>query len=461
MRRAGAALLGLLALAPAGARAQEGATSAPVSRADPSARDTVTLGAAVEHALGRASDVVSARAAVNAASSSRWADWGAFLPTATGSLNFSRTRFTTNTFLQPEGTSGRLDQPLQSTTRSPSQSLSFRWDLLRGGRRFAGLEQGAAQEEAASERLSSAERQTRQAIRQAYYDALEQRGLVGVAEDQLTARRRDLEMTRKRYEIAAADRSPLLAAQIAEGQAELDLADARAQAGQSRRALAVAMGVEEGTLGANVALTDVGALPDASGLDSAALAERAVRTNPELAALRADASAASASLWSARASYLPTISLGYTLGRSEQLGPNGSFFVLDPSNRSQFLNLTVSWQLFTGFDRKRQAAQAGMERDQARARRTKRELEIGKQVRDLVADLRRRQHRLRVLERTAGLSRKRLDLVREQYRLGTTDYLHLQDTIDRLSQLERQRITERYEYLKAWAELEAAAGDLP
>lgn len=420
--------------------------------------DTLTLAGALRTALGHDPDLRVARADVSAARAGRWADWGAFLPTATGFASFDRTDFTQFTFVGEEGRSEELPEPIQDTRKGVNQSLSLDWTLLEGGQRIATWLEGDDARRAAAHRLSVEERRTVAEVRIAYYEARKQQRLVALSREELEARRRDLEMTRARYRIAAAERSDLLGARLELRQAELALLDARDARKATVRELRVAMGAEEAAVTEDVSLAEVETLPSAEALEASRLVERTLSGHPELAALEADAEAGRARLWSSRAAYLPDVSIGMNWGRSESLGPEGDLFVFDPRNRARGFRLSVSWNIFSGFQRHELAGQASAAITRARARRSKRELELEREVRDLVSEIRRRAERLEILRRNAELARQRLELVREQYRLGTTDYVDLQQAIRQVTGAERDFVRERYDYLISWAGLEQRVG---
>lgn len=424
--------------------------------------DTLALERAVAVALERSPDVRAAAARADGAAADVRAAWGSLLPTASANASFSRVDFRTVTFPAPEGSSERLDAPLESIRKGSSQGVGLRWDLLQGGRWFSGPREAAAARRAASLRLTAAERQTAAAVKRAYYEALAADRLAAVAERQLEERRRDLEVARRRYEIAAAERTDVLGAEIELGTAELALLEAHDAAQAARRALWVEMGLDP-EAARPAALVDPPGPPgpeDAEALDVDALVGRALATQPELSALEAEAEAAAASQWSARSRYLPEVSLSLGLQRSESLGPDGRFFVLDPSNRTTSFSLSASWTLFDGFQRERETAVAAMRERVARADRTRRALALEKEVRDLAEEVRSRSRRLALRERTAELAERRVEMARERYRLGGIDYLQLLSAVDQLTQAERALTRERYDLLKAWADLEERVGDV-
>lgn len=458
-------MLGLAATLAAGAilsaAALAGQPAPPPAAQAGALADTLSLERAVAVALEGSPEVRVAVARTRDASAAERAAWGAFLPTASANAAFSRADFRTVTFPAPEGSSERLEEPLESVRKGSNLGLLLRWDLLQGGSRLMGLRESAAAERAASLRLAAAERRTVATVRRAYYEALAAERLAEVAERQLEERRRDLEVARRRYELAAVDRSDVLGAEIEVGTAELALLEARDAVEAGRRALSVAMGADPEE-SRTLALREPSSPPPdaAEALDLAALVARALASEPELAALEAEAEAAAAGRWGARARYLPDLSLSFGLQRSESLGPDGRFFVLDPSNRTTSVSLSASWTLFDGFRRERETAAAGARHQVARAERARRALVLEREVRDLADEMRSRARRLRLRERTAELSERRLEMARERYRLGGIDYVELLSTADRRTQAERALIRERYDLLSAWASLEERAGDV-
>jgi outer membrane protein TolC len=418
--------------------------------------DTLSLERAIEMALDRHPDVVRVRANLDAAAADQRAGWGAFLPNASANLSLARSEFTTVTFPSPEGPSQRLDEPLSDVSKGASQSLSFSWDLLRGGQRFTDLRQTRAATRSANNQVSQTQRDVSAAVRVSYYEALKQGGLVEVARLQLDGRRRDLEVARRRYEIAAVNRTDVLGAEIEVGQAELALFEAIDAEASAQRELRFSMGLPAD--GPQFALREVAAPPDASQLDEAALAQEALGTKPQIRALEADVTAASAAVWGARSRYLPNISLQYSLGRSEQGGKDSPFFKLGPDNTSQTFSIQASWGLFDGFTREQQTARARSSLRAAESSLALQRITVDRDVRNLVREIQTGARRLELQERNRELARQRVDMMRERYRLGTVQYTDLLTATEQLTGAERALIQERYEYLKRWASLEAQVG---
>jgi len=299
-------------------------------------------------------------------------------------------------------------------------------------------------------------------VKVAYFDALRAQALEGVANRQMDARRQDFEITRDRYRIAAASRSDLLGAEIDLRNAELRAMDAADAFVAAVRELRATLGQDVSAVEAeDLLLVDPQRIPDAGSLDADGLVAAARSSNPDLRALAADERAASASVWSARASYLPTLNFGLNLGRGRQVGADESLFTFSPANTSQSVSISASWALFNGFQRKRQTAEASSQLVQARANLTSGELRIEREIRDLVDRLQRRSRRLEMLERNAELAEERLGLARDQYRIGSIAYFNLQQAIESLDQAQQDVLVERYELLKDWADLEQRVSVAP
>jgi len=433
-----------------------GAQSATQSR--PSLPDTLDLSRAVRVAFDNNPELTSAEARVDAAAAGQRANWGSFIPSASISANLRKTDFSTVTFQDPDGSSITLPAPLSSTQHGANQGLNLSWDLFRGGSRFSDIKGGAASLRAANRRMSNVERVVTRQVRVAYFEALKQASFVDVAEDQVAGRQRDLEVARRRYEIAAVNRTDVLGAEIEVGEAELALVEAQTAELAALRDLKVQMGLEA-EAGGYPALLDVEDVPSSAGLQTQRLVTSALTTKPEIRALEAEVEAASASLWGARATYLPTISLGFSYGRSESLGPDGTFWNFDLNNTGSTFSVAASWNIFDGFSREEQTARASSSLRVSEADLTARRLSLEKDVRDLVAEIQARDRRLGLQQRNFQLAETRLQMMQERYRLGTVEYVDLLSAIRQLTDAERNLIQERYEYLKLWARLEEQVGN--
>ena len=75
--------------------------------------------------------------------------------------------------------------------------------------------------------------------------------------------------------------------------------------------------------------------------------------------------------------------------------------------------------------------------------------------------IQRRRARIDLLETLFQLDTERVELARQQYRLGTLPYDNLLIAITQQTNSEQSLLQERYDYLRAWAELERLVGSGP
>jgi len=420
------------------------------------APDTVLTLAGARSLLRRNSpEYRAALAAADAAGEEVWSAWGSLLPTATLQASFGRNEFTTRTYVDPIGQTKEVDPPVTDVSKSVYQSLAFNWTVFEGGRQFFDI--GAANARARAADLGAVARlvQLESQLETQYFEALKQQELARLARDLLAARQRDLEITQARFRIAAVAQTDVLQAEIQVGQQELGALRAELAAEAARRELSKLAGLEEDVA---YELRDTALVFDPSQLTRDDLIVLARRANPGLARLDADIDAQSRSLWSARGSWLPSVSLSFSLSRSERLGSEDEMFTLDPRNTGQNFSLSLSWPLFSGFEKKWRTGQASARLQQARHDKVAGLLEVEKEVRNTYDALASGYQALRLQARNVELARESVRLQTERYRIGAATYIELQNATTQLTQAEQGLIEARYEFMKSFARLQGAVG---
>ncbi len=400
-------------------------------------------------------DYRASLAAADATGESVWQAWGSWLPTATLRSSWGRTEFTTKTFLDPTGVPQELPEPITDVSKSVSQSLSFGWTLFQGGRRLFDVSASKANARAADLAAVSRLVQLESQMEGQYFEALKRQELARLAEDLLAARRRDLEITQARFRIAASTQSDVLQAEVQVGQNELALLQARQAADAARRELSALLGLGEEV---QYGLRDTAAIFDPALLNVVTLVEAARRSNPELARLDAQIDARGRTLWAERGTWLPTITLSYALGRSEQLPGNASLFEFAPTNTSNSFGVTFNWPLFSGFEKKTRTGQASAQLQEARANKVAGLLEVEKSVRNAYDALVTAYRTVQIQQHNVELARESVRLTTERYRIGAATYIELQQATSQLTEAERGLIEARYDFMRAFAELQGAVG---
>lgn len=413
-----------------------GAQQAPVV---PRAPLQVTLQEAVRRALDVQPAVVQARGAVTNAGWQMHAAQGAFLP----SLTVGSTAFRQNT---PSIVNGL---PVQPGSYQYSTSLTASLDVFTGLRRVANYRTAAATEDAADAGLANQRYQVTFTTAQLFFTALANEELVRVAQAQVQRAKEELQTSINKFQAGAATRSDTLTSTVDLGNAQLSLLQAGANLATAQANLARQIGVDD--LVRAVPDSQLPALPDTSGLRARALAQA-----PAVAQATAQERAASASVWSARSQYWPTLTASYSTSSQGLTKPWNGF---DDANRNlnQF-RIGLSWTLFNGFLREQATAQSGVNLDIARAQTADTRRQLGAQLTQYVAATFTAYTQIGIAGANVAAATEALRVTQERYRLGAGTLLDLLTAEANMTQAAVSEVQARYNYLIARAQLEALVG---
>src|SRR5437870_6953047 len=309
----------------------------------------VSLAEAVRRALDVQPAMVRARGdATNAGWQKRGA-FGAFLPTITLASTASR---------QNAQSVGGIGVEVQPGTYTYSSGVTASVDLFTGFRRLANYRNADATQDAADAEVVNQRYLVSAATAQFFYTSLANEELVRVAEAQLERAKEERQISVNKFQAGAATRSDTLTSTVDLGNAQLALLQAQANLATAQAALARQIGVD-GSVRATPD-SQLPAVPDTTALRAAALQQA-----PVVAQAVAQERAASASVWSSRSPYLPTLTATYSTSSQGLTQPWNGF---DATNRNlnQF-RIGLSWTLFNGFQREQAVALSSVNLDVARA----------------------------------------------------------------------------------------------
>lgn len=379
-----------------------------------------------------------------------------YLPDLTASLgmngNSTRTITGTDEFGKPIRGESRTFQ-----SSSASQSLSTSLILFDGGARERRISAAEARVGAAEAALAAQRAQLRADVASQYYRARNADTRITLEERLLAAAREQLAATERRFSIAAASREDVLGAQADLATTEARLENARGEARKAMLVLRQVMGLE----GAEpIVLTD--SVPRPTGderLDADALVARAVASHPSLTAARARADAAERAAKADRGARWPSISASAGYSRSDQANDYGRFFDLAPNGAQGYsFGLRASVPIFdrfrTGSSITLADAQAEDAREMVRAER----LRVEQEVRSAVIDVESARRGLDLAERAAAVSRERVELARQRYEAGATDFVQYQLVVRNAAEAERGELDARVRLAVAWVQLEQKVG---
>ncbi len=382
---------------------------------------------------------------------------GAFLPDL--SLNLG-TNVNVNRRLQAEDFFGNpIANPNVEwvTASSSNQSLSASLTLFQGGSRFH--ERGAERARGiARERRVEAElTETFARVANTFYLTIRQSDLLGLELAILEGKRLDLESTQRLFELAIGGRVDVLAAELEVQQQERAVREA-----ESEHARAILELRTEIALADLEEFTTRGTLPppfDPEALDETALIARALEESPRLRQARAELDVGRASLRAVRSTRWPTLRLNtafYQSAHGQEY--TAAFRPYASDSRYASAGVTLSLPVFTGFATEHNIAQAQVQVANAEEGARQARMEIERDVRSRLIDLRGAWDSYRLAERSSEIAEERLRLAREQYRLTTVTFAELQNAIEGAAIERRTAINARYDFVAARIALERAIG---
>jgi len=398
----------------------------------------VSLEEALELARANAPTLERSASALEIARYGELSAWGAFLPSASVNYGFSNS------------SSARLDPTSQGfATTNYSARVTGAIDLL-DWQRFSSLREAKRGVDASSAQLRQSRYQTAEVVKVAYYNAVASRELVRVEAERVQRQEDQLSFVEQQLELGRATRSDILRSRVDLNNARVALLNAENAQRASTYELAEAVGLREPLAPEAAADLEVGVMmPDREQILGLALAGA-----PGLATARAEAEATEAAVSTAKAAYLPTLSLsgGWAWSNSD----------FPPDNRSWSLSLAGSLPLFNGFGREAQLYSAQARRDQARADERATELSLRSDLDAALGTIEAAAASIDLAEQTVELSAEDLRVTRERYRLGLATILDLQSAQITLREAEVDLIQRRFDYRIGIARLEAIlGGELP
>lgn len=385
------------------------------------------------------------------------AAWGAFLPTLSLSLG---TNVNLNRRLQAEDFFGNpIANPNAEwvTASSSSQSVSAQLDLFEGGARFHQRGAERARGVARERRVEAEMTATWARVAESFHQTIRHSDLLELELAILEGKRLDLESTRRLFALAVGTQVDVLGAELQVQQQERAVRQAENEHAKAVLALRAETGATDGD-----DFTTRGTLPepfDPAALDEAGLIGRALEQSPVILRNRADMDVGRASLSAVRSARLPTISLS-TFFFQDAYGPEytAAFKPFSSDSRYASARLSLSIPVFTGFSTERNIAEAQVQLANAEESVRQARMEIERDVRSRLIDLRGAWDSYRLAERSSEIAEERLRLAREGYRLTTIAFADLQLAIEGAANERRTAINARYDFVAARIALEQVAG---
>jgi TolC family type I secretion outer membrane protein len=339
-----------------------------------------------------------------------------------------------------------------STTFAPSVALSYLlFDF--GGR--------AATVEEARQTLIAADFEHNQTIQNVvltaeenYFQYLDAKALLGAQAGTLKERKAELDTAEARHDAGLATIADVLQARTALSQAQLTYEQIEGNLRTLEGTLATTMGLPATTH------FDFGELPEnvataatAEAVD--ALIARATVDRPALAAARADAERARAHIEEVRSSYLPSVTVNSSAGRTFFLAPSA----LGGTN-SVSAGLGLRFPLFTGFRNVFDVRAARLQAELAQEDVRDLTQQIGLQVWSSYYAVQTAKSRVSTSRDLLASAQESANVAAARYREGVGTILDVLTAQSALEIARAQEVQSRADYLLALAELAHATGKL-
>jgi NodT family efflux transporter outer membrane factor (OMF) lipoprotein len=409
-----------------------------------------TLDRLLRQALGGNLDVQTAEARIRGARAERLEAALDFAPTITAVAGYTRQRLAGATFPIGSGTGRFPDQDIWDAGFDASWELDL-FGRVRRGVQARGALVGAAEEDLRDVRVSLAAE-----LGRVYFELRGAQGQLAVARRNAENQERTLDLTRERLD---AGRGTSFDTERAQAQLSTTLAtippfEARVAGAQYR------LGVLTGRPPAAVAreLETPAGMPELPASVTVASPDSLIRRRPDVAAAERRVAAEHAFVGSAKAEYLPRLSVGGSAGFAaddfDRLGDGGTFrYAVGP---------VISWPaLNLGRVKARVDASRALEAE-ARAQYHQTVLAALQEVETALINYRSSRSRLERIQDAAAASARAADLARLRFTEGVADFLQVLDAERTQLEAEDQLALARTEASTAYAALyKALGGQLP
>ena len=425
--------------------------------------ESLTLDECIDIALQRNVSVASARYSLDLARQDVWSAWGNWLPQFRASMGYN--------YSEQGGGSAQQFDVSSDIFRSYRRSISVSQNLFRWGGNWFNVKNSLLRRKAGEYRLSQSELETIDLVKNYYFLALKNRGLLDVAEQSVESAEQNMRLVQARFDLGSANQSELLKAKV-------QLLSNRASLEQSRRNRDVSLAQLNNAMNrlANVPL-ELDARADTVGV-SIVFAEAlnfADENHPKILAAQADMQAARYEKMIAKSNYLPSVSLSgsrsFSARRAEDWFRSetrvwaedtltGTIFPVDLSLGSWSFGITFSWPIpfFDGFSRKTSHSRA-----KAGYKLAKLDLEstinsVSLDIQTALLDIHNARANLVLFDESLRSAEKDLEIAQERYNLGAATVLDLLDAEENLAYASNQFVSAKFDFNLAVSALYKAMG---
>lgn len=415
---------------------------------------TYTLEECIELAKQTDPDYERYRNSVNTAGKYVWSQVGNFLPSLNFRTNFINSVTDGGPFLYIDNTVTPPDSEYvtSQTNRYYSSSASINWTLFDGFQNVWGYLASKKSKAVADNDLTSSESNLKYSVKGSYYLVLKSKRDLEVADETVKRSEELLKLFQEKYELGSASKSEVLKQKVQYGNDKLTKVKADNTYRLAKYQLAITIGIDPRT---DFDIEDIGvSKSQVEPLNK--LIKEATALHPSLLAANADLAANKYGVRSAYGSYLPQLSLTYSM--EWQRDKFKDVIKLLPYERTNTTYLTFSWNIFDGFTREYNVSRAKATYNNAKAMSFYTKNKVIKDIEDAYMGVKLAEETLSVTEETERSAAEDFDLVQTKYNLGAAALWELLDAQVSLKSAQFNKVSAEFDYNLAHAKLLNAMG---
>ena len=204
-----------------------------------------TLDDCIQIAIDGKKTVLSAELGVVSASKGLKASYSGLLPSVQAGTSVGQTRFPETETISLDFVNYELDTSKTDHYNSFSAGLTLNQTLYDGGRSWNQVQQAKTNLDIAKLNQRSINIQVIQKVIQSYYGLLQAQKLLDVSEKNLEMSTQQVSLVKKQFDLGVVKRTDMLKAEVAEGQARVDLLNKKSALQNARRILFNDMGLQD------------------------------------------------------------------------------------------------------------------------------------------------------------------------------------------------------------------------
>ena len=381
-----------------------------------------TLNDCIQIAIDGKKTVLSAELGVVSASKGLKASYSGLLPSVQAATSAGQTRFQERESISLDLANYEIDTTRTDHYNSYSAGLTLNQTVYDGGRSWNQVQQAKTNLDIAKLNQRSINIQVIQKVIQSYYDLLQAQKLLDVSEKNLEMSTQQVSLVKKQFDLGVVKRTDLLKAEVAKGQARVDLLNKKTSLQNARRILFNDMGLQDFGQEITVVESDwvIPNIPSSSEILKLLKGQ-----NPSLLVSKAQVTLNDLAYRLVIGLRLPSMNTSMNFSANAESGNE----LLDALNDdwSLGLNLSISLPIYSGSTLSIQQQQANLSRQQSEYSYVTLLNDLRVQAELIRETLNNYAEIITLNQSVVAAAEEDLKLVRERYSLGSATILEVLD----------------------------------